>query len=414
MTFSGSDVLASTAAEADRTPESGPSRTPFEPRPEEPPGRSVAFDACVDDIRRWYGSSGGDFIPRLADLIRRRLGVTPPSSGAAMLAALTGLGIRLSVALLATVLFGQWTEIPWGRWAAILAFYALYEGSAPLTSPTTDALSPPRIKRILEDWTALVPTIARESDLREMADFTRRWQRQPRTLAVGVAVVAIMLLACELFAPAALQELPAGTIVLLAWLLFDFGTTPVYWGNFFNGAFMAREARYDHDLFWMSPADSPEVHKVMRKTTFQGFAAGLWITIFLVLAVVLVSWDSPMVLPLAAGFVVIGYLSTIGLALSNRASVRKIIERSRQERLAVLRHRIDAFKPRMADLSPQESEHLRDLLFLHDKIRDAPTTPTHARTLVRTAAALILPTIMFVVTVFGEVSAERFLDAILP
>jgi hypothetical protein len=32
----------------------------------------------------------------------------------------------------------------------------------------------------------------------------------------------------------------------------------------------------------------------------------------------------------------------------------------------------------------------------------------------RTAAALILPTIMFVVTVFGEVSAERFLDAILP
>jgi cobalamin biosynthesis protein CobD/CbiB len=113
----------------------------------------------------------------------------------------------------------------------------------------------------------------------------------------------------------------------------------------------------------------------MRKTTFQGFAAGLWITIFLVLAVVLVSWDSSLVLPLAAGFVVIGYLSTIGLALSNRASVRKIIERSRQERLAVLRHRIDAFKPRMADLSPQQSEHLRDLLSFTTRSGTPPPHP---------------------------------------
>lgn len=267
---------------------------------------------------------------------------------------------------------------------------------------------------MMEKWTALLPTMVRESDLRELADFARRWQRRPATVTAGVAVAAVMLLACVLFTPAALSELPAGSIVLLAWLLYDFGATPIYWGNLFNRAFMAREARYDHDLFWPSPADSPEVHKVMRKTTEQGFAAGFWITVFLVMTVVLVSWDSPLVLPLGVGTMLIGYASTVGLAISNRASVRKIIERSRQQRLTLFRSRIDAFQSRVVDLSPEESEQLRNLLFLHDRIRDAPSSPNTARTLMHTAAGLILPTIMFVVTVFGEVSAERLLSALLP
>ena len=68
----------------------------------------------------------------------------------------------------------------------------------------------------------------------------------------------------------------------------------------------------------------------------------------------------------------------------------------------------------MVDLSPGESEQLRNLLFLHDTIRDAPTSTTTAQTALRTAAGLLIPTIAFVITVFGEVSAERLLDAILP
>ena len=166
----------------------------------------------------------------------------------------------------------------------------------------------------MEDWTALLPTIVRESDLRDLADFTRRWQRLPVVLAAGVAIAAVMLLARALFTPVALRELPAGSIVLLAWLLYDFGRTSIYWGNLFYWAFMAREARYDHHLFWPSPADSPEIQKAMRRTTQQGFVTGWWITFLLVLTVVLVGWDSPLVLPLAVGFVVIGYLTTIGAA----------------------------------------------------------------------------------------------------
>jgi hypothetical protein len=331
-----------------------------------------------------------------------------------MLAGLTGSGSRLLVALAATALFGEWAGMPWGRWAVILVSYAVIEGEMALTAGPLDVSPHPKVRQIVEDWTALLPTIVRESDLRDLAGFTGRCQRLPVVMAAGVAIAAVMLLAGVLFAPAALGELPAGSVVLLAWLLFDFGRTSIYWGNLFYWAYMAREARYDHDLFWPSPADSPEIEKAMRRTTQQAFLTGGWITFLLVMTVVLVGWDSPLVLSLAVGFVMIGYFATIGMTFSNRASVRRIVERNRQQRLALFRSRIAAFAPRMADLSHEETEQLRDLLFLHHEIRDAPSVPTTTQTVVRTAAGLLIPTIVFVITVFGEVYAERFLDALLP
>ena len=152
----------------------------------------------------------------------------------------------------------------------------------------------------MEDWTALLPTIVRESDLQELAAFTRRWYRLPGRWGWVVAVAATMLSACWLVTPTAMSELPAGSIVLLALLLYDFGAfIPV--GNLFDWAFMAREARYDHHLFWPSPADSPEVQKSDAEDDPRGFATGVWITVYLVLTVVLVSWDSPLVLPAGSG-----------------------------------------------------------------------------------------------------------------
>ena len=265
----------------------------------------------------------------------------------------------------------------------------------------------------MDDWLALVPTIVRESDVQELADFARRWYRLQRALVVGGTVTAVMLGICWLFTPAAMGELPAGSIVLLAFLLYEFGV-------FMPGAdlwywmLMAREAGYEHHLFWPSPADSPQVQNAVRMTNFFGFATGIWITVYLVLTVILVSWESPLVLPLGVGFMVFGYLTTIGKTLALRASIQKIVERIRDQRLHGLQNRIDAFGSRYTDLSPQESEQLRDLLTLHDKIRDAPTTPTTTHTMMHAAVGLIIPAIMFAIAVFGEVYAERILDAILP
>ena len=79
-----------------------------------------------------------------------------------------------------------------------------------------------------------------------------------------------------------------------------------------------------------------------------------------------------------------------------------------------LQRRIETFESQFADLSPQDSEQLRGLIDLHNMIRDAPTSPTRIHTLMHAAAGLIVPTILFVLTVFGEVYTERVFDALLP
>jgi hypothetical protein len=256
--------------------------------------------------------------------------------------------------------------------------------------------------------TSLLPTMVRESDVQDLACFVRRWSRPSVSAVGGVSVTTLILGAAWLFTPAALSELPVGSIVLLALLLFDFG---MVLPGLFDWAFAARLARYDHDLFWPSPADSPEVRKAMQMLSLKGTAG--WITAVLVLTLILVSWNSPLVLPLSVGFIGIGYLSVIGSAFGSRASIRRIVERAREQQLDELRERIAPFKSRY-DLSPRESEQLRQLLFLHDRIRDAPASPSTSHTVLRAMVGLILPTIVFVITVLGEVTAERFLDAILP
>jgi hypothetical protein len=369
--------------------------------------RTEAFEALVEDVRFQYDA---DLPPlaRVGSRVGRQLGVAPSSAWAPVLVGSIDAGIRSGLALLATAFVGQWADAPWGRWAIILVFFAGFDAWFVLMARL------PWARQVMEDWTALLPTIDREADLEELAGYTQRVSRPSAVTAAGAAVVAIMLGASGLLAPAAFSELPVGSLVLLAFLLHDFGGFIVYGGSLVNWVVLAREARYDHRLFWPSPADSPEVRKAMGMTTGQGFGAGAWITLYLVLTVALVSWASPLVVPLAVGFILIGYLTTLGLALGNRRSIRRIVERIRDQRLAALQHRIEAFGPRFADLSPVESQQLRGLIDLHNLIRDAPTTPTTTHTVLHAATALVVPTLMFVVTVFGEVSAERFLDAILP
>ncbi len=378
--------------------------------PEESNGRSEAFDARVEEVRRLFGASGEHVFSPMADSIRRRLGLAPKSPEALLVVGSLGLGARLALALLATVLVGRWADIPWPRWAVIFVFYGLFDAARQTWYPDDVELGP-RIRQLGENMTALVPTIVEESHLEDLAAFLRRWNRPWVQLAFGVPVAAIMLGAGWLFAPAEMEQLHAGSVVLLALLLYDFGALMVA-GDVFEWAFTARQAKYDHDLFWPSPADSPEIRKAMQLWNVRLLT--FWITVYLLLTLVLVPWESPLIVPLAVGFIVIGYLTTFGAALGDRASIRTIVERVRDQQLDELRQRIEPFKSRVSDLSTRESEQLRELLVLHNTIRDAPAISSLAHTAARVAARLIVPTIVFVVTVFGEVSAERFLDAILP
>jgi hypothetical protein len=392
-----------------------PALSPHAPEagtPEDPTRQDEAIQAGVEEIRRRYGSNVTSVSLRLEDRIGRRLGLAPLSPGAAVFAGLTGVVIRLAAALLVTGLAGQWAGIPWGRWALILALFGLYDAQQPQTTPPMDVEPKPENRKILAGWTALLPTIARESDVADLAAFTKRWMRLAPAAATGVAVAAVMLLGCWQVAPTALSELHPGSLVLLAFLLYDFGATLVF-GDLFWWALIRRESGYDHRLFWPSPGDSPEVRTARQKMPVQSLAFGGAITLLFLLVLVLISWDSPLVLPLGVGFLVIGYLTMIGVALGDRAAIRRIVERARDQQLDGLQQMIEPYRSRYTQLTPQQTEQLRGLLDLHNQIRDAPSTAT-THTLWRSLAGLLLPTLVFALTVLAEVSAERLLESILP
>ena len=249
---SATAVMSDAEAGAGLPDEFSPAGPVPEARSEEPLGHSARADALVEGIRRLYGTNVALF-SRLEHRIRRGLGLSPLGAGASALAGLMGIGIRLAPALAATGLAGQWADVPWGRWAVILVFYGLFDATQPRRTPPLDAEVSPRLRRWGENMTPLIPTIVRESDLQDLTDFMRRWMRLPLVALVGVAVAAIMLAAGRLFAPAGMEQLAAGTVVLLAFLLFDFGSLMVF-GDLFESAFTARQARYEHRLFWLSPA----------------------------------------------------------------------------------------------------------------------------------------------------------------
>jgi hypothetical protein len=246
------------------------------------------------------------------------------------------------------------------------------------------------------DFTALVGTIEREHDIRQLAGSVRRWYRLPVSALVSAGVALTILLTCVLAAPDGVRALPVGSVAVLAILLYDFGE--LAFQNLFAVPFMARVADFDHRLFWASPVDSVEVRGAMRVWATMQFMVGIGVTLSLVLAIVLVGLDSALVPPLAASVVVWGYVTTLASMVGVRSSVRRIVERIRDRNLAEVQGRIDALGTRFADPHAQLDTSSR--YWRHDPGRAWPRT---SRTLVHAAVALIIPTAMFVVTVFGEV-----------
>ncbi|HEX6128271.1 MAG TPA: hypothetical protein VF071_04525 [Candidatus Limnocylindria bacterium] len=373
-----------------------------------------AVEAYAEEIRRRLGSDVF-LAARLEGHLLRRLGVDPSTLSAAILGGLAGISFRLLVPLGVTAVTGRWVGIRWEAWVLIAILLGFADAwSLRRHVPIGLAGEPMRVeaRRMLQDLTGLVPRIEHLADLRQLAAFVRRWYNIRASAAVAAAVAFTILLACLAVAPNSMAELPLGSVALLALLLYEFGE--LAFQNLYSVPFMTREARYDHGLFWPSPVDSVEVQGEMRAWATMQFMVGVGVTFSLVLAVLLVGPESPLVLPLAAGFIGWGYATTFASMVAVRAGVRTIVAKSRERNLAALQSRIDAYGPPFAERSPADAARVEHLIALHRAIREAPASPSASRTLIHTMVALVIPTAMFIVSVFGEVIAERLLDALLP
>ena len=160
--------------------------------------RSDEFNTLVAEIRRRYALDTKVF-RSLTDQIRRRLGLAPLSMSAVVLAGVLGLAIRLALVLLITAVVGDWAGIPWSRWILVLICLASIDAFETFSAPPIDLPARPVFVRTIEAWTALLPTVKEETDLRELAEYFRRWTRPVVSLRVGVTVATMMLVTVWLF-----------------------------------------------------------------------------------------------------------------------------------------------------------------------------------------------------------------------
>ena len=144
----------------------------------------------AEGIRRLYDSNLPFLFPRLEDRLRRWLRIPPQTVRAATVAGAAGVTVRLMSAMVATAFAGVWSDVPWGRWAVILVWYAVFDATQSWRTPPLDVPPGPLIERYVADWSALLSTVERQEDLEDLESFLRRWWRLPRAATAGLVVVA--------------------------------------------------------------------------------------------------------------------------------------------------------------------------------------------------------------------------------
>ena len=105
----------------------------------------------------------------------------------------------------------------------------------------------------------------------------------------------------------------------------------------------------------------------------------------------------------------LAYLSTLAGLLLPRLAIKNIVQKEKERDLIPLQRRIDQLVARATSLDEDGFKELKRLKETHDTIRDANEEVLPLRAIGRLAGALILPTMTFLATRFGE----TFLQAML-
>jgi hypothetical protein len=370
------------------------------------PPPAVEVDARLEELRALLVHEFQQFwVSRAAQAVADRRGLDPASRRVVVATGSAGASIRLTLAVVTAGFAGQWSGAPWWRWAVVAAVLGVGDALA-MRRHTVANLVP-----FTRDLTALMARLTSGSDLLLLRATVRRWSAAGMAATVAATIAALLFAVCVLLAPDALRALPVGSTVVLAIILFEVGEL-TFW-SLAAVALVRHESGLDHDLFWPDPVASVEVQAQLRAWSELEVGRGTVVTLYLGLAIVLVGWDSPLVVPLAVGLVATGYLMTLVSTLAMRRGIGRIVARVRDRHLASIQQQLDAYEDRLARLTPTDHDEVQQLLALHDRVRNAPTRPKRSQSAAHAVAALLIPTVMFVLTVLSEVSAERLLEGLL-
>lgn len=255
-------------------------------------------------------------------------------------------------------------------------------------------------------------TLVNESDLRRVVAFSRRWHRVRVTVVVAVVYAAVVLLIARLLADTGLGEFPIGSAALLVLILYEAGELAN--GSITMLGLLRIESKFPHRLYWPSPVDSLALRITLRGLARMDLIRGVIVTVYIVFMMVLLSFDSPLLVPVVIALVAIHYFTIIASVVVTRASVRRIVQQAKEGHTRELKRRITSLAADPYDLTETSYDEFERLNRLHNLIRDAANGPRTARVAGRAVSALIVPTIGLLITVIGEQYTGRFFEKILP
>lgn len=260
----------------------------------------------------------------------------------------------------------------------------------------------------IDNFLWLARSIADEPGIRRLMEWEKRWFRRavsaPLSLLFGLAVLAYLNYIENQYGE---PPVPRGTVLVGFSLLYGVGEI-VY-----SVLLLACESHVlrdcDYEVYRLSPLDSVAMRRAMRGSTQIGLIVSLVATLFIVGFVVLLE-DRPIMVS-RVGLLLLGlaYLATLAGLLMPRLAIKSIVLKEKESELLPLQNHLDSLVKRARELNEDGYKELKRLKETHDAIRDANEEVLPLRAIGRLAGALILPTMTFLFTRFGE----SFLQGIL-
>jgi hypothetical protein len=147
----------------------------------------------------------------------------------------------------------------------------------------------------------------------------------------------------------------------------------------------------------------------MRGSTQLGFIVSLVATLFIVGFVVLLDNRPILVSQVALLGLGLAYVSTLAGLLLPRMAIKSIVQRQKERELAPLQDRINELLVDVRQLGEEQHKELNRLKETHDAILESSEEVLPLRAIGRLAGALILPTMTFLATRFGEAFLQGLL-----
>lgn len=262
--------------------------------------------------------------------------------------------------------------------------------------------------RAIDNFLCLQRAIREPAGLLRLIAWDERWFR--RAVAVPVALVFAVALLYSLYAidvQSGERPLAWGTLCVAFFLLYGVGETIL------SVMLLALESRVlrdcDYELYGPSPLDTVAVRRAIRGSSQLGFLVSLIATTFIVGFVALLEDRHTVVMQLGLFLVGLAYLATLAGVLLPRISINAVALRDKERRLLPLQHELSALAARMGDLTEAQYARYRRLKEVHDTIRDANEEVLPLRALGRLVGALVIPTLTFIASRFGETILQTLL-----